>query len=565
MAVSKIAVMALVGILAVPILLGYALNLSEVTETDYKPDGESVNVTQLLQNDTGYSYTYADLYSLNTSFTQGVQKASIQPLYNVSNAKTSFKMFQLNLNPGQFPADRNTLSTYAYYYVQSNYSGSGDYLYLQVFNPNSDDIMLTVTRVHTVLWDRLTSKLDYTYYNSSSPDTLMSQSVTISNHESTFRLISGGSNYNSPGYQQVVWDRAGWAEINTYADYSKGYRFNGLISNVMDSIIVNNSIHLSLPDHTRNALMTIDLGSITDANYTFNINVSDRFHPTDFIGVVKTTDSDGVHWGLYRGHSSGNYIVFNEKITDLYYDSARTSNTYQLNFGIKSCEFRYVGDWPSIIGPANYYLTYDYPYMFDVYDELVDVSIGSNSPKMRVDSAEYRAFEYPIINNVSYNPSDFKTNPSTEIKDIIFYGESLVFGGNTYTVTNGNIMIGTHKVPVNGMVLDSVPTPNAITWNNRINGTVVSVTAEPSNIQFNGKWGATISTIGNVATTYTKTEWVAGEFAWNGIDTNFLIVGLITSLGVFIALGIYARRSGKALIPLLIVCGGAIALFICMI
>jgi hypothetical protein len=283
------------------------------------------------------------------------------------------------------------------------------------------------------------------------------------------------------------------------------------------------------------------------------------------MGLVKTTDSEGVHWGLYRGHSSGNYLVFNEKITDLYYDPARSSNTYQLNFGIKSCEFRYIGDWPTIIGPANYYLTYDYPYMFDVYDELVDVSIGSNSPKMRVDSAEYRAFEYPIINNVSYNPSDFRTNPSTTINNIESYGDSIVFGGNTYNITNGNIMLGTHKIPIRGIVLDSVPSEDSITWDNRINGTVVSVTAEPSTIQFNGKWGASISTAANVAVTNTKTEWNAGSFAWDGIDQNFLMVGLITCLGVFIGLGIYARKTGKGLVPLMVVCGCAAGLFFCMI
>jgi hypothetical protein len=49
------------------------------------------------------------------------------------------------------------------------------------------------------------------------------------------------------------------------------------------------------------------------------------------------------------------------------------------------------------------------------------------------------------------------------------------------------------------------------------------------------------------------------------MDDNFLIVGLITCLGVFIGLGIYARKTGKGVIPLLIVCGGAAALFICMI
>ena len=64
--------------------------------------------------------------------------------------------------------------------------------------------------------------------------------------------------------------------------------------------------------------------------------------------------------------------------------------------------------------------------------------------------------------------------------------------------------------------------------------------------------------------TLTKTQWNAGQFAWDGMDSNFLMVGLLTSLGVFIALGIYSRRSKSSVWPLMLVAGGAAFLFLIM-
>ena len=162
-------------------------------------------------------------------------------------------------------------------------------------------------------------------------------------------------------------------------------------------------------------------------------------------------------------------------------------------------------------------------------------------------------------------PAQFKTNPATTIKDVYLYGSSLTFAGNTYTVSQGNIMIGSHKIPVNGMVFDSIPNQDG-DYVNRINGTVISTTAQASTITFNGQWSASVSTEEQELITYTKTEWVAGSFGWDGIDTNFLMVGLITCLGVFIALGIYAKKKGSGgLIPLMIVVGGAAMVFFVML
>ena len=62
--VNKVAVIAIVAILAVPILIGFGMNLEPTTVTEYLPDKESVNVTQLLQNSVAYNNVQADSYRL---------------------------------------------------------------------------------------------------------------------------------------------------------------------------------------------------------------------------------------------------------------------------------------------------------------------------------------------------------------------------------------------------------------------------------------------------------------------------------------------------------------------
>ena len=64
--VSKVTAIALVAIIAVPILVGYGLNFNTGTETVYEPAGDVTNVTQLVQNSTEYNYVSSDLLALNS-------------------------------------------------------------------------------------------------------------------------------------------------------------------------------------------------------------------------------------------------------------------------------------------------------------------------------------------------------------------------------------------------------------------------------------------------------------------------------------------------------------------
>lgn len=557
--VPKVAVIALVGILAVPILLGYALNLDQVTETDYKVSGDPVNVTQLLQTGTDYTYAHADSYQLNTNFKSFGK--SVLPLYDISSQKTSYRL-QSYFYTNAHPAWIAPLSTWEYRYSFVEYSGTGGYLIGTFKDPDNTTIQ-TINRLITTYYDKSTMTIEYTYY--SSGNNISSGTINVPSTDYVFSFSDSG-NFQSNMYieQYVIAENQ-----NAFADISKGWRLDMAYIGPLYAGETYDNPTISMPDNSRSAIITIDLDSITEDNYGFG------FGPNAYL--EKTTTSGNVSWQIkQRPRVTGDVIP----TTDLYYDPDG-SNTYQVKIRVDPngylnswgstyynihYEFRYIGAWPSLIGEANYYQSYEIvdTVVSPNFNGVIVGGFSDHSPRMRVDDAEFRAMEYKIISDKTYDPAAFKANPSTTIDNPTMYGSSITFGGNTYTVNKGNITLGNHDIPVKGLVLSSVPNGSG-GYDNKIGETIISTTATPSAITFNGKWSASITTTAQEQYEYTRTEWVAGEFAWDGLDQNFLMVGLLTSLGAFIALGIYARRSKASIWPLLVVCGGAALLFFVML
>lgn len=578
--VSKIAVIALVAIVACPILLGYAMNLEETTVTDYRPSDDSVNVTPLLQNGTEWSYADADPVQLNNpvgSFrSEFANTGSYIPFFNKINSSVKTPTpLRYTHSTTWLGGDATNMQNYQNYNVLTDYSISPSNYVIAKFYNSSNTLLLTVNYLTHFNYDATTNSIVYYYYTSNAVGSSESQGLYGFNNELLDRVsytIVGGNKILD--YSYIL--KSG----NTrYADISGGWYFGKTSNQPINYSVV-------LPNNTRSVLYTIDLDSITASDYSVGL----RMQPNDYL-FKKTTTGGVVTYTLQSltGGVPDGVVDF-----DLYYDPARSDNTYQIYYDLtktsedssykyynQHIECRYVGSWPTVIGEANAYLTYsgDVPHRTGIL--APDVSLyelrlyannvigdpnAARTPTMRMDAASFRAFEKPVIENQEYDPAVYRTAPATTLGGNYINGYSFTFGGNTYLLdSENNITIGTHKIPVKGMVLDSIPAEGG-GYDNRINKTVISHTASPSTIIFNGKWNASISTQSMESYTYTHTEWNAGEFAWDGIDQNFLIVGLITCLGVFVALGIYARKRGTGgLIPLMIAVGCAAAVFFIML
>lgn len=563
--VSKVAVIAIVGILAVPIIMGYAFNFEQTTETDYKTVGDPVDVTQLLYTGADYTYTYADPFKLNTDFNYGIYGPVIPEYERKGNTKTSLNLVQSIWPETELNIKFNEWSD-KYAQVNALYTAAGQNEKLVVYDTtNNNNIVLNINYMIHLYYDAQAAKLYYSYYDDSSHTRYTNATYNVTNTNFLMHIIKVSGTFD-------VLLSLGRTTAYQYVDISAGFTFH--YCNYSSYIGEDyDNVNIGLPDYTRNMILTIDLDSITESNYKFGIGTQ--------CYIEKTTTNGEVSWQVKPRPRISDNIV---QVTDLYYDNTSSNNVYQVkiwmepygeptdvpgySYYIQHYEFRYVGVWPTFIGEADYYQSFDVKAgAFRTSPNFNSVLIGGfseHSPIMRVDSAEFRAMEYPTITDKTYDPAAFKNNPSTTITDPKTYGSSITFGNVTYKVTKGNITIGTHDIPVKDLVLSSIPNHNG-GFDNKIGNTVISTTAYPSTITFNGKWSATITTAAQEEEQITRTEWKAGEFAWNGIDHNFIMVGLLASIGAFIALGIYARRTKSSVWPLLIVCGCSALVFFALL
>lgn len=556
--VSKVAVIALVVIVACPILLGYGMNLTQVTETDYRSENDPVNVTQLLNTGIGYNYARGDIYTNNTNFSLEDQAMFIMPIYNdVASQRSPLPMNQIHYGPG---TPFNLHLTFAQYsdiftYLLADYVGGLGYMKMEIYN-TSNVLQLQVNFIHTVFYDTATSTVYYSYYpggDLSNLNTSGRYTVTDTNYSLHFDEVGGSGS-------DVYLDLARSA-ANVYVNFAAGFYFQ----------TVDNKWNIKFPSRTKSVLLSVDLDSVTAANYS----VKYTFQGVEYV-LTKTTVAGEVNWQVQNNNYGWTQ--------DLYYDKDG-SNTYQIYFDFfmtkevsgtyyyeSNAEFRYIGGWKTIIGEANYYQKYTNKIEITSNDDTiynltyltVSDATGHISPTMRVDYTEFRAFEYNVIEDKTYYPSNFRSNPTTKITDITKYGTSLTFGGETYTVSNGKITIGSQSIPVEKLTFSSIPNSN-YGFDNKIGNTFISESAAPSEIVFNGEWSASVATDSLESYTITKTKLDAGSFAWNGMDQNFIMAGLLASLGAFIGVGIYARRTKATVWPLLIVCGGAALLFFLML
>ena len=391
MAVPKVAVIALVAVIAVPILLGYAMNLDEVTVTDYRSTGDPVNVTPLLYNNTSNSYAAANIFELNTKF----NRAGF-PIYDVSSTYSSIPLSKETHTGSWYPTGNLYFADYTTYYLVADYDNSLGKLQINSYD-SGGTLIETISDVMSVKLDYSNNYAQIWQYGSGWTSLIYRTLMMYSGGYFTFTTTGSYSASTTVEYTDQ--------NTNTYVDISKGYHLNDHYTG--DDVYSYEE--LNLPSNPLNVLITIDLSTITDSNYRFGLHVSSGL----IFRMVKTTDADGEHWALYKD----SYLDgLGAKVFDLYYDSSRSSNTYQILMGQLECQFRYVGNWPTIIGYANVYKDFSFKYA-DWGDsspqDLSNVGFGYNkTPLMRIDSSEYVAYTYSVIEDQTYAPSSFKGSGS---------------------------------------------------------------------------------------------------------------------------------------------------------
>ena len=538
MMVSKLAVAALVFIVASPILLGYALSLDEVQSEYYEKNGDTVNVTPLIRKGISYDVISADPWTMNYWPTYN------SPYYvKQTGTFTNIYQAQVKTTPGEDPMDLGLVDFLTEAHMVMANQGIDATVTKSDFSTetiiNVKDISYTDSNKTLKIWAGVN---EYTFVNATWVTTTPPAGYT-------------GVTFTTYKYQALT---PGVASTNgNYVDLTGGFK--------MITGYDSKQINMSAP--TESLVMTIDLYYNTNSSFTI-----------DFRGGGDSNDSatyyfekNGSAWDVKTSvYENGAWVL--KVITSLpVYGS--TDSVYQIEYNVDNITFNYIGNWQSAFGKLNTYMTYgpfDNSYLGGVkpsYLSSIRMNPGndkSDSPTIRLDVAMLRGNTYSVIENKTYDPASFRpNNPYTTISEIQKYGTSIEFGGHTYTVSNKEIQIGSHKVSLEGLNFNSVLLIDG-TYDNRIGDTVISNTATPSTIVFNGIWSASVVTESQHTEIKTETKWVPGEFGFNGLDESFLMIGLLSSITAFVLIGMYGRRSGAKVLPLLIVCGGAAAVFFIM-
>lgn len=550
--VSKIAVVAIVALVAIPVGLGYALNFQDVETTKYE-NLQTTNVSQFLHNGQRYDYVNANIYDLNGQRWQVNSNFDlIYPDYNVfTTAKSS-----INFWPGWGINNlQNFQANVLYYQAYTDIDVTSPYLQLSmtVTGYNTSDTR-TFTDVIAVSYDSggLSGQAAYNVplkvlYRSTIGGTRFYVSeVTFTQGINTISYTTNGYYTGTPyGYVQVL--------PGNLQNYYRGV-------SIADGFSLNMSRYTTDPVEStwvtpgsgaEKIILTLDISSL---NGTVHI----RPRHNNISGENITLTNDGT-----TATFAGQEIITGDP----------DNSAYQLIIDRTGAELHYIGKWPTQIGQANYYrswvYTFDNPISTDEFiTHLMFLSqLGAVFDKVRFDYAAIKSAPIPSIVDRVYNPATITGFDSffTTIKDISYYGPSLSFAGNTYTVSKGNLVLNENKsVSVNNIKFTSEKNA-AGTYDNKINDYVISTTATPSTITFNGTWSANVATTNMRTTTSVSNQWVAGEWSWNGLDSNFAIIGLMSCIGVFIGLGIYGQRSGKKMGTLMLICAGGAFVFLALL
>ena len=183
----------------------------------------------------------------------------------------------------------------------------------------------------------------------------------------------------------------------------------------------------------------------------------------------------------------------------------------------------------------------------------------------RVDAAEIASGYYPVTKDYTFNPNQKFPNTSYNIRfnSVAVYGDSITLAGTQYTVTDGRITVNDQIVPLLHSEIRSIYNDQTLEYDNTINGIALSSTAAPAAISFGGEWSLIAYFYGMEKLTEQAMEWRAGGFGFS--EQGTLIVALLVDAAVFVGLGFYGRRSGVKVGWLLALCGCAGFVILCMI
>ena len=534
MDIKVTAAIALTLMVAVPIGLGYCLNIDEVEKEIWISSGEPVNLSQSLYNgaiDTYKPYTgpYNNLFGI---------------FYDAqSNGK--FGLAQLN-----YVTVNDTYSSIPVYGEGTMISVISDGSYISISDyTNSDSYELAwnsnkasdIRYVQNgVEWGIHQTGISgdggiSTNLVKNGSTITLSTNGTIINDVTSVRvsLVSGQELQITPlnvmiGYAQPA---DGW-----YIDANTSMYLQTPTSNFIDGRLL-----IEIPDNSSDVYIS------TNQNHTPN-----------YLQISKLSTGIVVAESFING-SSADYETIGETdiimveidyLTDVYTVS---SVSY----------WPALGEQPQVINTRELHRDITYGKLSTFEPSKSNIRFRMDATKI-LDSVLYTASN-KTITMTDYKPS--WSNWELKFSDVLMPGSSIQFGSNVFTISGNDAVISMgYRVPLNELVLscryDSTDNNYDLYVNNRFVGTW-NYAYQP-NVILNGEWGAKWTANEIIQTTeIVPNTWIPGHMGINMSEAALIGVG--TCAALFIVLGMAGKMSGKKAAILGLICGsGALIFFILM-
>lgn len=238
-----------------------------------------------------------------------------------------------------------------------------------------------------------------------------------------------------------------------------------------------------------------------------------------------------------------------------------------VKFGVDAIEISVIDSWPAMHSEPTVYrsVSVDRQYRSEIFAINADVQDYNDTYdrySFRVDSADVFAGSYPATEDATLDISKlFAGNVPymLDLKSIGIYGNSISIGPVDYPVTDGSITVDGKSYRL--LDLKISVTPGDGDYIVSFNGTDVSRSVSFPLVTFGGVWS--LSVIGWLIEPITTMsfDWIPGK--WSFWDSNAVpIVGIITAIGIFIALALCRPFSGSKILMLTLICGGAGIIFL---
>lgn len=608
--VSKVAAIAMLAMVVLPIGLGYALSFDEV-ERDGWRSTEKINISDQLLN-SEYPY-YVNSNSPNNNGAVLFNSQLIAPLYNsVTDVPSSLPEYTVNnvtINAGTrvlrsspvtdiiaFDGDAVTnlagsstyVSGYPIYWISAAapilivdgnaIESTGEYGVYAV--PKGDGIEFLSAAGGTV------------YESVGSCHIYCEGAITATWNIYSYDAISlSGSNYvvgavgATPGNWPVSSLVLQTADGIQYAGRADGAVYRSGIVTTIDGVVYTGVTAVSIAN-TGTFRQSLDVATgrfiQPSEGWQWPVIGNDVTGPIALAGDVM--DSATIY---FRMPSSNSYQTL-EILPDL--DSNGDTVGIVRNGGVISViyggETKVLGNYSMfqlIISTDSINIAglVSWPSMYSAASALNSVSFDRSNPgqfagimdrghtanvSVRVDSVQVLGGYFPITKDFSLDVGESFPNRSVSIDfpSVGIYGSSITVSSAsatvTYTITDGKL-----SDPDNTSMLNAVFSSTIVDgeYSISLNGKEILTGTDPMTITFGGDWSMAVNLYLLESFTSSSLEWVPGVYAFDQTDST--VVGILTCVGVFIALAMVRPFSGAKMIMLAIVCGCGAVIFLIML